>query len=79
VPTVATSDASIVAVKVVLETNVVDREEPFQFTADAETKFVPFTVSVKPELPAVVEVGVMEVVVGTGFVMSAVVVGWVRE
>ena len=72
VPVAFTSAANMTAVKVVLETNVVEREEPFQFTTEFETKFVPFTVSVKSELPAVVEVGVIEVVVGTGFVIVKV-------
>lgn len=67
------------AVTVELETKVVALATPLKFTTEPETKFVPFTVSVKPELPAVVEVGLIEVVVGTGFVMLAVVVGWVRE
>jgi len=67
VPTVAISAALIVAVTDELETKVVVRAEPFQFTTEVETKFVPFTVKVKPDPPAVVEVGEMEVVVGTGF------------
>ena len=74
-----TSDARIVAVTVVEETKVVTRAEPFQFTTEPDTKLVPFTVRVKPELPAVVEVGLMDVVVGTGFKIFAVVVGWVKE
>ena len=65
VPVALTSDADIVAVSVELEIKVVERAEPLQFTTEPETKFVPFTVSVKSELPAIVEVGEMEVVVGT--------------
>ena len=45
------------------------RAEPFQSTTDPETKFVPFTVSVKPELPASVDVGEIEVVVGIGLLI----------
>ena len=73
VPVAATSAAKIVAVISVEETNEVVRGEPFQFTTELEMKFVPFTVSVKSELPAVVEVGKMEVVVGTGFSIVKVV------
>jgi hypothetical protein len=69
VPVALTSDARMVAVRVVLETKVVDRGEPFQFTTEVDTKFVPFTVIVKSELPAEVEVGEIEVVVGMGFVI----------
>jgi hypothetical protein len=73
VPVAATSAATIVAVISVEETNEVVRGEPFQFTTEPEMKFAPFTVSVKSELPAVVEVGKMEVVVGTGFSIVKVV------
>ena len=69
VPVALTSAAKIVAVSVVLETKVVERAKPFQFTTEPETKFVPSIVSVKSEFPAEVEVGLIEVVVGTGFVM----------
>jgi len=72
VPVAFTSAARIVAVSVVLEIKVVERAEPFQFTAEPEMKFVPFTVSVKSELPAGVEVGEREVVVGAGFVIVKV-------
>jgi hypothetical protein len=37
---------------------------PFQFTVDPETKFVPITVSVNPEPPAVAQVGLSELIVG---------------
>ena len=67
VPAVAISEARIVAVSVVLEMNVVARPEPLKSTVDEATKFVPFTVRVKSEPPASVEVGEMLVVVGTGF------------
>ena len=48
---------------------------PLKLTTEAVTKFVPLTVSVNWEDPATVEVGEMEVVVGTGLFMFAVVVG----
>ena len=48
------------------DANVVVLEEPFQLTTEVETKFVPFTVRVNWEPPAVADVGDMFVVVGTG-------------
>ena len=39
---------------------------PVQFTTEAATKFVPLSVRVNGALPAVAEVGVMLVSVGTG-------------
>jgi len=72
VPAFAMSVLVIVAVSCAAETKTVDLATPFQSTVDEATKFVPFTVSVKSELPAVVEVGVIEVVVGTGFVIVKV-------
>jgi len=48
-PAEAISGAEISAVSCVGLTNVVARVEPFQFTSDALTKFVPVTVRVKPE------------------------------
>ena len=39
---------------------------PLNFTVEPETKFVPFTVMVKPAAPVVVAAGLMEEVVGTG-------------
>ena len=67
VPTAAISAAVIVDVTEELETNPVARAEPLKSTTDPETKFVPLTVTMKLAPPAVVEVGLMEVVVGTGF------------
>jgi hypothetical protein len=67
VPVASTSEARIVASSVELEMNVVERDEPFQLTLEPDTKLVPVTVSVKSGLPAAVEVGLREVVVGTGF------------
>ena len=71
-PAVATSAAGTVAVNCVAETNVVVSAVAFQFTEDAETKFVPFTVKVKPPLPAVTQLGLIDVVVGTGLLMVKV-------
>ena len=51
------------------ETNVVASVFPFHFTVDVETKFVPFTVKVNCEPPAVAQVGLVEVVAGTGLLM----------
>jgi hypothetical protein len=48
---------------------VVERFEPFHLTTEAFMKFVPFTVRVKAEPPAVSLVGLKLVVVGTGLFM----------
>jgi hypothetical protein len=69
VPAVATRDAGTVAVSRVEETKLVARGAPSQFTVEIETKLVPFTVKVKSALSAVVQVGLIEVVVGTGLLM----------
>jgi hypothetical protein len=68
VPTVAISAAVIAAVSVELETKVVARDEPFQSTTEPDTKFVPLTVRVRPDPPAVAEVGLIETIVGAGFI-----------
>jgi hypothetical protein len=47
-------------------TNVVVAAVPLKFTADVETKFVPFTVSVKAAPPAVAVVGESDVIAGRG-------------
>ena len=69
VPTVAIRAAVTVAVSCVEETNVVVSAVPFHFTVEPETKLVPFTVSVNCGPPAVAQVGLIEVVVGTGLLM----------
>ena len=66
VPAAATLAAGTMAVSCVAETKVVTNGEPFQLTVEVETKLVPFTVKVNWALPAVVEVGLIDVVVGTG-------------
>jgi hypothetical protein len=73
VPVAATSDPRIVAVTSVEETTVVDRDEPFHSTTELPIKFVPVTVSVKFALPANVDIGEMEIVVGTGFAAAVIV------
>jgi hypothetical protein len=69
VPAVATRDADTVAVSCVEETKLVARGVAFHFTVEPETKLVPFTVKVKSALPPVVQVGLIEVVVGTGLLI----------
>jgi hypothetical protein len=64
VPAAATLAAGTIAVSCVEETNVVVRAEPFQLTFEVESKLVPFTVKVNWLLPAMVELGLIEVVVG---------------
>ena len=55
-----------VAVSCVEETNFVVRDVPFHCTVDEpETKFVPITVKVKQAPPAVAQLGLIEVIVGT--------------
>jgi hypothetical protein len=72
VPALATLPEGTVAVRTVEETKVVARLLPFQLTVDEVIKFVPFTVRVKVEVPALVEVGLRDVVVGEGLVIVRV-------
>jgi hypothetical protein len=72
VPTAATFAAGTIAVSLTEETNVVTRAEPFQLTVEVETNLVPFTVKVNWADPAVVEAGLIEVVVGTGLLIVKV-------
>ena len=72
VPAVAIRAVGTVAVSWVDETNVVVSAVPFQFTVEVETKFVPFTVKVNCAPPAVAQVGLIEVVVGTGLLIVKV-------
>ena len=69
VPGDATSAAVTVAVSCVEETNVVASVVAFHFTVEVETKLVPVTVNVKSMLPAVTQFGLIEVVVGSPFLM----------
>ena len=68
VPAVATREAGTVAVSCVEEPLVVSAV-PFQFTVEPETKLVPFTVKVNPEPPAVAQVGLSELIVGTALIV----------
>jgi hypothetical protein len=60
------SAARIEAVTWVALTYVVVRFVPFHLTTEPLTKLVPFTVRVNPAPPAVADVGLRLVVVGTG-------------
>jgi hypothetical protein len=72
VPLVAMSAAVICACSWALDTKVVGRALPFQFTVESEIKFVPLTVSVKPAPPATAELGFMDAAVGEGLPMAKV-------
>lgn len=76
VPADAISEALIVAVSCVEETNVVARAEPFQLTTDPEIKSLPLRTRVKSDPPEKVDVGEMEA--STGTVLLAVNV-WLLE
>jgi hypothetical protein len=67
------SAARIEAVSCVDEPYVVVRFEPFHLTTELEIKLVPFTVRVKPAPPAVAELGLRPVVVGTGLLGTLIV------
>jgi hypothetical protein len=69
VPPVAMSVAEMAPRNSVGETKVVVRLEPFQRTREVGTKLVPVTVRVNAVPPAVADVGLSPVVVGTGFTM----------
>jgi hypothetical protein len=70
VPAVAMRAAGTEAVSVVAETNVVVSGLPSQFTVEPETRLVPFTVSVNPGPPAVAQVGLSELIVGTARIVN---------
>jgi hypothetical protein len=65
-PAAAMSAAVIDTVNCVAFTNVVVLALPLKFTTEVETKFVPFTVSVKATPPFTALAGESEVMVGTG-------------
>ena len=65
VPAVAIREAGTVAVSCVVETNVVVSAVPLHFTVEPDTKLVPLTVNVNCGPPAVAQVGLSELVVGT--------------
>lgn len=67
VPAAAMSAAVIAAVNCVALTNVVVRGLPFHCATELLMKLVPFRVNVNAAPPALVDVGAIEVSVGTGF------------
>jgi hypothetical protein len=69
VPGDATSAAVTVAVSCVEETKAVVNAVPFQRTVEVVMKLVPFTVMVNDGHPAGYELGLSEVIVGTGLLM----------
>ena len=73
VPVVAMSAAVIAAVNWIADTYVVVRLDPFHCTTEPLMKLLPLTVRVKAEPPAVAEVGLMLVVVGTGLAAALIV------
>jgi len=79
VPAVAMSAARIEAVTCVEETYVVVRFVPFHLTTELEMKLLPLTVSIKPAPPAVAELGLRLVVVGTGLSGTLIVKVWELE
>jgi hypothetical protein len=69
VPALAMRMAGTVAVTCVEETNDVVSGEPFQFTVEVETKFVPFTVNVNCGPPGATQVGSIELMVGLALIV----------
>ncbi len=70
VPLAAMSDANIVAVNLVDETNVVVLSDPFQRTTESVTKPLPFTVNVKSIPPKTQDDGLRPLFVGTGGLLT---------
>jgi hypothetical protein len=70
VPGLAMRMAGTVAVSWVEETNVVASDEPFQFTREPESKFVPFTVNVNCGPPGATQVGSMVVMDGVEVIVN---------
>ena len=80
VPTLAMRPKGTVAVSCVEETNVVVNGLPFQFTVEIAAKFVPFTVKVNPGPPAVAQVGLSELMVGSATIVNCTELdGWPLE
>ena len=65
----AISLLEIEAVRRVLLLKVVGRLSPFQVTVDSAMKFEPLTARVKGEPPALAELGLSLVIVGTGLLI----------
>jgi len=68
-PAVAISAAVIAAVNWLALLNVVVLATPLKFTTDVEMKFVPFTVRVNAEPPAVTLAGEIDATVGAGLLI----------
>src|SRR4051812_2340469 len=64
VPAAEISDALMLACSCVLDRNVVVRATPLNKTCAEASKLLPFTVSVKPTLPAIAELGLNSVIAG---------------
>jgi hypothetical protein len=74
------SAAGTVAASCVEEPGFVAKAVPFQFTVEPETKFVPLTVRVNCAPPAVVQVGLSELMVGTALmVITSVALAVLQE
>jgi hypothetical protein len=70
VPAVAIREAGTVAVSCVEETNVVVSDVAFHFTVEPETKLLPLTVNVNCAPPAVAQLGLSELIVGTALIVK---------
>lgn len=66
VPPTAMSEAGTVTLMDVLEAKVVVNGTPLKYMVDEALKFVPMTVRMKDDPPAVTEAGLIDEVVGTG-------------
>ena len=68
-PGVAMSAAEIADCRLVLETKVVVRGEPFHWTVDVDEKFEPVTVNANAGEPATNALGAIDVTAGTGLLI----------
>ncbi len=66
------SAAEIAARRLMLETKVVVRGEPFHWTADVDEKSEPLSVNAKAGEPATNELGAIDVTAGTGLLIVKV-------
>jgi hypothetical protein len=74
VPAVATCAAGTVTTSCVEEEDVGVRLVPPKLTIEPETKFVPVTVKVKLALPAVTQLGLSELMLGTAVIVNVAAV-----